>query len=54
MAVQLAKRKGAVVAMTRRYTMDRGRRSLRLHLDPKHWPTKLDLRVHAVEKRAPK
>lgn len=46
----IAKLKGKVVAKTPRYTMKKGNRSLRLHLDPKRWPTKLDLRVHAVQK----
>jgi hypothetical protein len=47
----LAKRSGAVVARTPRYTMDKGRRSLRLRLDPKRWPTKLDLQVHEIKKK---
>lgn len=47
----VARRKGRVVAETRRYTMDRGRRSLRLRLDPKRWPTKLDLQVRPAGKR---
>lgn len=47
----VAKRKGQVVAKTRRYTMDKGKRSLRLRLDPKRWPTKLDLQVHPAGKR---
>ena len=47
----VARRKGKVVAKTKRYTMAKGRRSLRLPLDPKRWPTKLDLQVHAVKKR---
>jgi hypothetical protein len=47
----LAKRGGRVVAATKRYTMARGRRSLRLHLDPKRWPTKLDLQVKPVQRR---
>lgn len=47
--VQLvARRKGRVVAKTKRYTMVRGRHSLRLPLDPKQWPTKLDLQAKAV------
>lgn len=45
----LAKREGDVVAKTPRYTMAKGPRHLRLRLDPKHWPTKLDLQVHAVK-----
>jgi hypothetical protein len=46
----VAKRRRRVVAKTRLYTMGRGRRHLRLRLDPRHWPTKLDLQVHAVGK----
>lgn len=45
----IAKSKGRVVARTPRYTMSIGRQSLRLRLDPKRWPTKLDLQVHAVK-----
>jgi hypothetical protein len=45
----IARRKGKVVAKTRRYTMDKGPRSLHLKLDPKRWPTKLDLEVHEVK-----
>jgi hypothetical protein len=44
----LAKLKGEVVARTPLYTMPKGIRSLRLRLDPKRWPTKLDLRVRAI------
>jgi hypothetical protein len=47
----VAKRKGRVVAATPRYTMGKGRRSLRLRLDPKRWPSSLDLQVHAVGKK---
>jgi hypothetical protein len=47
----LAKRKAQVVAKTKRYTMAKGRQSLRLSLDPKRWPTKLDLQVHPIQKR---
>lgn len=47
----VARRKGSVVAQTPRYTMDRGPRSVRLRLDPKRWPTKLDLQVHAVKSK---
>lgn len=47
--VQLvAKRLGRVVAQTKRYTMTKGTRRLRLRLDPERWPTKLDLRVHGL------
>ena len=45
----LAKLKGKVVAKTKRYTMPAGHRSLRLKLDPKRWPNKLDLQVHQVK-----
>jgi hypothetical protein len=45
----LAKRAGRVVAKTKRFTMDKGHRSLRLRLDPKRWPTKLDLQAHPVK-----
>jgi len=48
----LAKRKGKVVAKTGRLTMAKGQRSLRLPLDPRRWPTKLDLRVHALKGKA--
>jgi hypothetical protein len=50
----IAKYKRAVVASTPRYTMGKGHRSLRLQLDPKRWPTKLDLQVHAVKKKGSK
>jgi hypothetical protein len=46
----VASRKGRVVARTQRLTLDRGRHSLRLRLDPKRWPTKLDLQAHALGK----
>jgi hypothetical protein len=42
----IARRNGRVVARTKSYTLSRGRHSLRLSLDPKRWPTKLDLRAH--------
>jgi hypothetical protein len=45
----LAKRGGSVVAKTKRYTMAKGHRSLRLTLDPERWPTKLDLQAHALK-----
>jgi hypothetical protein len=45
----LARRQGRVVAKTKRYTLTRGRHSLRLRLDPKRWPTKLDLQAHSVK-----
>lgn len=46
----LARRGGKVVAKTPRYTMGKGRRELHLKLDPKRWPTKLDLQAHRVKK----
>ncbi len=45
----IARRKGAVVAKTPRYTMGKGPRKLRLRLDPRRWPTKLDLKAKAIE-----
>jgi hypothetical protein len=39
----LASRRGRVVAHTRPRTLRAGRRRLLLRLDPKRWPTKLDL-----------
>lgn len=49
-----ALRHGKVVAQTKRYTMDQGPGKLRLQLDPKRWPTKLDLQVHPVKPKAGK
>lgn len=50
--VQLfARRAGKVVAKTRRYTMDKGPGRLRVRLDPKRWPTKLDLKARPVGKK---
>jgi hypothetical protein len=49
--VQLvAKHHKSVVAKTARLTLGKGRHRLRLHLDPKRWPTHLDFRVHAIGK----
>jgi hypothetical protein len=45
----VAWRQGRVVAKTKRYTMAKGHRSLRLPLDPAQWPTKLDLQAHEVK-----
>lgn len=45
----VAKRHRQVVAETKRHTMGRGHRSLRLRLDPKRWPTSLDFQVHEVK-----
>jgi hypothetical protein len=50
----LAKHHKKVVAKTARQTLEKGRHRLRLHLDPKHWPTSLDFEVHAVKKRVTK
>jgi hypothetical protein len=44
----LATRSRRVVARTRRYTLAAGRHSVRLRLNPKRWPTALDLRVTAA------
>jgi hypothetical protein len=41
----IAKRKGSVVAQTRRAVLKPGRHTLELPLDPKHWPTGLKLDV---------
>jgi hypothetical protein len=49
----VARRKGHIVAATPRYTMGKGSRSLRLRLDPRHWPSKLELEAHAIGKKAP-
>ncbi|HET6999117.1 MAG TPA: hypothetical protein VFI03_11060 [Solirubrobacterales bacterium] len=46
----IARRKGKIVAKTKSYTMTKGRHSLRLRLDPKRWPTKLDLKAKEVKK----
>jgi hypothetical protein len=50
----LAKHHKKVVAQTPRLTLGVGRHHLRLHLDPKRWPTSLDFKVHAVGKRPTK
>lgn len=47
----IARRKGHVVAETPRYTMAKGPRWVRLRLDPKRWPSKLSLEVHAIRKK---
>jgi hypothetical protein len=39
-----------VVAKTKLLTLGKGERKLRLRLDPKRWPTKLNLQVHEVGK----
>jgi hypothetical protein len=45
----IGRRRGRVVARTPRYTLGRGKHEVRLRLDPKRWPTKLDLEVHRVK-----
>jgi hypothetical protein len=50
----LAKHHKQVVAKTPRLTLGVGRHHLRLHLDPKRWPTSLDFQVHPIEKRPSK
>jgi hypothetical protein len=44
----VAKRKGRIVAATRMRTFAAGRGRLRLTLDPRRWPTKLQLQTHAL------
>ena len=44
----LAKRRARVVASTPTHTFAAGDRKLTLRLDPKRWPTKLDLQTHAL------
>jgi hypothetical protein len=44
----LAKRRRAVVASTATRTLAAGERRLLLALDPRRWPTKLDLQTHAL------
>jgi hypothetical protein len=44
----LAKRHSSVVASTPTRTLQAGKRSLRLRLNPRHWPTKLDLQTQAL------
>jgi hypothetical protein len=46
----VAKRRRAVVARTPMRTLRSGNRMLALRLDPKRWPTKLDLQAHALGK----
>ncbi|HEY2054294.1 MAG TPA: hypothetical protein VGH14_10210 [Solirubrobacterales bacterium] len=45
----VAKLKGQVVAATKPQTFAKGKQTLRLKLDPKHWPTKIDLQVHRTK-----
>jgi hypothetical protein len=44
----VAKRHGRVVASTSTRTLAAGERQLLLRLDPRRWPTKLDLQTHAL------
>jgi hypothetical protein len=44
----LAKRHAKTIASTPMRTLKAGRRSLLLRLDPRRWPTKLDLQTHAL------
>lgn len=44
----VAKRSGRVVAATAREVLRRGDRHLLLGLDPRRWPTKLELQTHAL------
>jgi hypothetical protein len=44
----IAKRKGKTVASTPTKTLGAGSRKLLLRLNPKKWPTKLDLQTHAL------
>jgi hypothetical protein len=48
--VQLRAKHGKkVVAKTPRYTMKKGHQKISLRLDPKHWPTHLDLEAHPIK-----
>jgi hypothetical protein len=47
----LAKRKAKVVARTKRRTLAKGRHVLRLKLNAKRWPTKLDFRVSPIKQQ---
>jgi hypothetical protein len=46
----IAKRHQSTVASTPTKTFPAGKRKLLLHLDPRRWPTKLDLQTHALSK----
>jgi hypothetical protein len=46
----LAKRRRKVVASTSTHTFAAGNRKLTLRLNPRRWPTKLDLQTHALGK----
>jgi len=43
-----------VVAKTPRLVLTKGHRSLRLALNPKRWPTHLDLKAHEIKKKKKK
>lgn len=47
----VAWRRRSVVAKTPRLTMAKGPHRLRLRLNPKRWPTKLDFQAHAVARK---
>lgn len=47
----IARRRGHVVAKTPRYEMGKGPHRVRLRLDPKRWPSKLDFKVQRVKKK---
>ncbi|HLH14341.1 MAG TPA: hypothetical protein VKV16_06095, partial [Solirubrobacteraceae bacterium] len=44
----LAKRRSKLVASTPMRTLRAGNRTLEIKLDPRRWPTKLDLQTHAL------
>jgi hypothetical protein len=46
----LAKRRRKVVASTPTHTFEAGTRKLTVRLDPRRWPTRLDLQTHALGK----
>jgi hypothetical protein len=48
----VAKLKGKVVAATKKAILQKGKRTLRLRLDPKRWPTKISLQVHQKKGKA--
>lgn len=50
----IAERKGKVVAETKPLTLGRGHHKIRLGLDPEHWPTHLDFKVHPARPRGKK
>jgi hypothetical protein len=47
----IAKLKGKVVASTKTTVLPKGKQTLRLRLNPKHWPTKIALQVHEAKKK---